>query len=155
MNSVVKQPVQLIKKKRYPDCIMYKFRWSNGALSIEPMTALTPEMLVLVHDFELKQGDREEPRPTKYVKPNDELEEKKVEKEKAEKRDKKLLPKAKEQLPPPIQAIMNTAITVDDMDELIKGHKPRKSRPCTVKSIRNDGGRIDFLVVFDDDPESK
>lgn len=32
---------------------------------------------------------------------------------------------------------------MDEVEE-IKGHKPRKSRACTVKSIRNDGNKIDF-----------
>lgn len=36
MNS--KHPVELIKKKVTNDAIMYKFRWSNNSVSIEPMT---------------------------------------------------------------------------------------------------------------------
>lgn len=42
---------------------MYKFKWNNGAISLEPMTALTPEMLVLVQEYELKGND--DPKPIK------------------------------------------------------------------------------------------
>jgi hypothetical protein len=49
-----KRPVELLKKKVSPDSIMYKFKWSNNSVSIEPMTQLTPDMLVLVHEYELR-----------------------------------------------------------------------------------------------------
>ena len=60
-----KRPVELLKKKVSPDAIMYKFKWSNNSVSIEPMTQLTPDMLVLVHEYELRQftQDPHEPKP--------------------------------------------------------------------------------------------
>lgn len=56
---------------------MYKFKWNNGAISLEPMIALTPEMLVLVQEYELKGND--DPKPIKQIKVNEIREEKKVE----------------------------------------------------------------------------
>lgn len=43
-----KKPVHVLKKKLYPDLIMYKIAWSNGSITYDPMTQLTPEMLEIV-----------------------------------------------------------------------------------------------------------
>ncbi|CAD8185407.1 unnamed protein product [Paramecium pentaurelia] len=50
-----KFPIELIKKKVQENTISYKFRWNNGTISIEPMIQLTPQLLELVHQYELKQ----------------------------------------------------------------------------------------------------
>lgn len=50
-----KFPIELLKKKVQDNTIYYKFKWNNGAISIEPMSQLTPQLLELVHQYELKQ----------------------------------------------------------------------------------------------------
>ncbi|CAD8044689.1 unnamed protein product [Paramecium primaurelia] len=172
MNS--KHPVELLKKKIDPEAIMYKFRWSNNSVSIEPMTQLTPEMLVLVHDYELKQlgHDPQEPKPQKHIKQDTQVitqinngkkqEEQKKEKksnDKIEKVDKteKIVekPQEKHQEKQKQQQQQKDPDIIPNNNTGNGPHKPRKSKPCQVKQVRHDNGRVDFLVCFEDSADQK
>ncbi|CAD8133043.1 unnamed protein product [Paramecium octaurelia] len=165
MNS--KHPVELLKKKIDPEAIMYKFRWSNNSVSIEPMTQLTPEMLVLVHDYELKQlgHDPQEPKPQKHIKQDTQpitqiANAKKPEEQKKEKKSNDKVDKAEKVVEKP-QEKQKQQLPQKDLDNTLNNnvgngpHKPRKSKLCQVKQVRHDNGRVDFLVCFEDSADQK
>ncbi|CAD8144541.1 unnamed protein product [Paramecium octaurelia] len=152
----IKHPIELIKKKVNSDGITYKFRWSNNSVSIEPMTQLTQEMLVLVNDYELRNlgFDPQEPKPQKHIKQDSQMirqpEEQKRERRQSEKRDKSLDKAPEKQKQAKDSDSVQTNNTTGNT-----AHKPRKSKPCQVKSVKHDCGRIEFFVCFDDSTESK
>ncbi|CAK75146.1 unnamed protein product (macronuclear) [Paramecium tetraurelia] len=163
----IKHPVELLKKKIDPEAIMYKFRWSNNSVSIEPMTQLTPEMLVLVHDYELKQlgHDPQEPKPQKHIKQDTQpitqfANGKKPEEQKREKKSNEKVDKAEKVVEKP-QEKQKQQLSQKDLDNALNNnigngpHKPRKSKPCQVKQVRHDNGRVDFLVCFEDSADQK
>ncbi|CAD8056480.1 unnamed protein product [Paramecium sonneborni] len=151
-----KHPIELLKKKVNADSISYKFKWNNNSVSIEPFTQLTQEMLILVNNYELRQlgYDPQEPKPSKHIKQDTEngkqLEEKR-ERRHSEKSDKTLDKPSQKQK----QSKDTDSIQANINSVSITSHKPRKSKPCQVKSVKHDNGKIEFLVCFDDSTETK
>ncbi|CAK74956.1 unnamed protein product (macronuclear) [Paramecium tetraurelia] len=53
----IRYPIEVIKKKIVTR-IEYKIRWNTGTITYEPMTDLTPEILQIVNQWELKQNKK-------------------------------------------------------------------------------------------------
>ncbi|CAD8132659.1 unnamed protein product [Paramecium octaurelia] len=53
----IRYPIEVIKKK-IATRIEYKIRWNTGTVTYEPMTDLTPELLQIVNQWELKQNKK-------------------------------------------------------------------------------------------------
>lgn len=100
----------------------------------------------------------EEPKVVKAVKPNND--------EPVEVKQKVALPpkvveREKERVPQPDLIIQDSKPKVPEKkkqerapeEEKTKGHKPRASKPCTVRSLKNTGSKIEFQVQFMDDPQ--
>ncbi|CAD8197602.1 unnamed protein product [Paramecium octaurelia] len=162
MNST-KFPIELIKKKFYEHTIAYKFKWSNGTISIEPMNQLTPQMLELVHEYELQQYYQTQ---------------KKVKLNSPQISPKKCLPNSitdfqqtsllKKQEPStitnkaPVKTPQNI-LPYDIIQQREKSnsrqylkktftkhpHLPRPNKNCIIRNIRKDNGDIYFQIIDD------
>ncbi|CAD8086445.1 unnamed protein product [Paramecium primaurelia] len=169
-----KFPIELIKKKVQENTISYKFRWNNGTISIEPMIQLTPQLLELVHQYELRQyyeinkkvklNQTEIPSESLRDSPSNlTKDETKISLLKNEDTS-KTIQKA------PIKSLQesnyqsNTILPQDIIPQIQQSnpkqylqktfvkhtHLPRKNKKCIIKSITRNNGDIMFLINDDE-----
>ncbi|CAD8100506.1 unnamed protein product [Paramecium sonneborni] len=169
-----KFPIELIKKKVNQNTIAYKFKWSNGTISIEPMSQLTPQMLELVHKYELQQHHYQ---INKKVKLNYTELPTQLQNQSKSQQDINQTFLFKEQEEPkfithkaPIKSSQESntfqsniispqefipqnqsSITKQYLKKTFikQPHQPRPNKECVIKSIRKDNADI-FLLVTDD-----
>ncbi|CAK87235.1 unnamed protein product (macronuclear) [Paramecium tetraurelia] len=166
-----KFPIELIKKKVQDNTITYKFKWNNGTISIEPMSQLTPQLLELVHQYELKQyyetkkkvklnqteassSNEFPPLPSKNVTKIDQISLLKMQE----------TPKTIQEVPSESfqqsnyqsnavlpQDIMPQTLESNLNQQLLKTfmmhpHLPRQNKECMILSIKRINGEIIFLI---------
>ncbi|CAD8144925.1 unnamed protein product [Paramecium octaurelia] len=117
----IKHPV-LVLKKKVKERIEYKIKWNTGSITYEPMVELTPEMLSLVNQWELKEHS-------------------KMNVKSIEKNNTKITKIIEEQL--------RYKMEVEKPN--LSPHKERSSEKGYVKSLRKNDGRIEFWIYIHDE----
>ncbi|CAK88651.1 unnamed protein product (macronuclear) [Paramecium tetraurelia] len=162
----IKFPTELIKKKVYEHTIAYKFKWSNGTISIEPMNQLTPQMLELVHEYEMQQyhqihkkvklnSHQISPKSSNNCLPNsftDFQQSSLIKKQQPSRLTNKAPVKAPQKILP--QDIIQQKEESNSKLYLKKtftkhSHLPRPNKYCVIKNIRRENGDI-YLQITDD-----
>ncbi|CAD8056851.1 unnamed protein product [Paramecium sonneborni] len=113
-----KHPVSVLKKK-VDERIEYKIKWNTGSITYEPMVELTPEMLIIVSQWELQEHQK------KNMKSNEKIN---------QKRNKIIEEQQKQRM--------------EIEKPKVLPHKERSSEKGYVKSLRKNDGRIEFWIYI-------
>ncbi|CAD8178503.1 unnamed protein product [Paramecium octaurelia] len=170
MNNT-KFPIELIKKKVQDNTISYKFKWNNGTISIEPMSQLTPQLLELVHQYELNQYYETQKKvklnqtetftssqfPTLPQKDATEINQISLLKmQETPKSIQKVPGESFQQSNNQTNAVLPQDIIPQTLESklnqyllqkfTIQPHLPRQNKECTILSIKRFNGDINFLI---------
>ncbi|KAM3135371.1 hypothetical protein pb186bvf_012529 [Paramecium bursaria] len=163
-----KNPVDIVKKKLINDTIMYKIRWSNGSITLDALYHMNQQCLKLVNDYEVRLWnnpnieEQNEPQMKKNVKLNQVTQQisqsqfAKTEGTSTQQNGDYIRhqkPEEKSQKSIQNQSLnqKNAILIQQDSDQQAtpKGHKKRQNKPIKIKSLRQNQGRVEFMVEED------